>query len=372
MFHYKHNNKIFGWGPTVEEIDHLGTKFDKILHIAFSIKHFPEKSYKEYKLQNIDFDFVDPAGGQTIKEKLKIVSLIPQYIKTILKHRKHFDAIHIRCPANISLISIILFSILKKPKIIWVKYAGNWNPTKWLSFTSFFQKWWLNTNMHRGLVTINGKWPNQPKHVKTFLNPSFTKKDYMKNIMTKKKSSKFIKIIFVGRIEKNKGMYTLFKIILKLIQLNVKFKIDIVGDGPEKKYYSNKSNELGMSNYVNFIGWVSRENMNNYYARSHFNILPSLSEGWPKVLSEGMQFGVIPIANDVGAISQILKQYKCGKVIKKNNVNDFVKAILFYINNPNEWNSEIEKSKKTAINFTYEKYLDDLSRILNDKWKICI
>ena len=43
------------------------------------------------------------------------------------------------------------------------------------------------------------------------------------------------------------------------------------------------------------------------YARSHFMLLPSsCSEGWPKVLSEAMAYGVVPVASNVSCIPQIL------------------------------------------------------------------
>ena len=53
--HYKNNGLIFGWGPTVREINHLRSVFDKIYHVAPLYKGVHPDSFIKYDKQNIKF-----------------------------------------------------------------------------------------------------------------------------------------------------------------------------------------------------------------------------------------------------------------------------------------------------------------------------
>ena len=54
----------------------------------------------------------------------------------------------------------------------WVKYAGNWTQ-KDIPFSYAIQRWWLRNNIQKSMVTINGKWKQQPEHLISFFNPFF-------------------------------------------------------------------------------------------------------------------------------------------------------------------------------------------------------
>src|SRR5690606_32026939 len=82
------------------------------------------------------------------------------------------DFIHVRCPANIGLLA--LARLIRAPQPKWFKYAGNWRPARREAWSYRLQRWWLNRGWSGGTVTVNGRWPNQPPHVRSFYNPSLT------------------------------------------------------------------------------------------------------------------------------------------------------------------------------------------------------
>src|SRR3712207_3692431 len=99
---------------------------------------------------------------------------MPHYTRTIWRELPQADVVHVRCPANISLIAIVLLAVVRYPRRRWVKYAGNWQSYPVEAWSYRFQRWWLSSGLHRGVVTVNGHWPGQPAHVYSFLNPCFT------------------------------------------------------------------------------------------------------------------------------------------------------------------------------------------------------
>src|SRR5690606_41947831 len=56
----------------------------------------------------------------------------------------------------------------------WIKYAGNWKQ-KDAPVAYRFQTWLLERQSRP--VTINGRWPNQPKHCLSYENPCLTKQE---------------------------------------------------------------------------------------------------------------------------------------------------------------------------------------------------
>ena len=63
--HYLKNKKIYGWGPTINEINHLLDVFDEVYHIAVLIKdQTPPKSTMAYKSKRIHFISISPFGGK--------------------------------------------------------------------------------------------------------------------------------------------------------------------------------------------------------------------------------------------------------------------------------------------------------------------
>ena len=114
------------------------------------------------------------AGGDTRRVRRAPPRLYPAYAVAIRDEVRHADAVHVRCPANISLLALALLRAARRPEPRWVKYAGNWQPDGAEPWSYAVQRRWLAANHHRGVVTVNGQWPAQPPHVHTFHNPSLT------------------------------------------------------------------------------------------------------------------------------------------------------------------------------------------------------
>jgi len=95
-----------------------------------------------------------------------------------------------------------MLTLSRYPKYRWVKYAGNWKPhgEPW---SCNLQRCWLEHRLHRGTVTVNGRWPGQPSHVYSFLNPSLSESDIQTGQIAarEKQLSPPYRLIFVGRLE---------------------------------------------------------------------------------------------------------------------------------------------------------------------------
>jgi glycosyltransferase involved in cell wall biosynthesis len=364
--HYLENGVPVGWGPTVREIDYLATLFEEIVHVAPLHDGKPEGALA-YQSDNIRFRPVRPSGGERFVDKLSILAHLPSYVRVLNDEWRGADVVHVRCPANISMIALLMLALRRHPRLRWVKYAGNWQPSGYSEAWSYaFQRWFLSHRLHRGLVTINGRWKNQRKHVYSFFNPCLTEDEIAeaREMSLTKELSEPIRLIFVGRLERAKGTDRALKILARIKEAGIEASLDLVGDGAERSEFERLAVTLGISRNASFHGWLPRTALAPLYSQAHILILPTDSEGYPKVLSEAMAYGVVPIASKVSCIPQYLEDLGVGKTYAPTDVQGFAEAIEWYVGHPSAWQQESRRGTYAAESFSYTRYLDELCEIL--------
>lgn len=365
--HYLLDDQFYGWGPTVREIDHLALLFEQVTHLAFLFPGTPPASALPYKASNVSVIPVPFSGGETFPSKIGILSQTPYYLQRLYAAMDTADVVHVRCPASISMLAIILLALRKRPHIRWIKYAGNWQPEGPEALTYRFQRWWLKRGFTRALVTVNGSWSAQPPFIRSFFNPCLTVDEMHRATAqaASKQMSGTLKMIFVGRVESAKGIQIVLQSLAQLHREGINARLDIVGDGPERAGYEAMAFEMKLKDAVRFHGWVPRTMMGELYADAHLILLPTTTEGWPKVLSEAMAYGVVPVASDVSSIGQYLRRFDLGCAVKPIEVQNFVEAVKAYIRDPQKWREESERAMAAAGHFTYDAYLQAVKALLD-------
>lgn len=364
--HYRSNGSVVGWGPTVRELDHLASLFDELVHVAPVHSGEAPASTLPYRAVNVRFVPVPPSGGDSLVKKMGVVRALGGYVQTIWRELDGADIVHVRCPANIGLAALLVLAVRSRPTVRWVKYAGNWGPGSHESFSYRVQRWLLRRGIARALVTVNGDWPKQPRYVHAFLNPCMTAQE-LKEAAAAAESKTLhspVILLFVGRLTEEKGAGRALHILERLRSHGLEARLEIVGNGPDRVCVESSVVKLGLSDSVRFWGWLPREKVPDAYRRAHFLLLPSESEGWPKVLGEGMAYGAVPIASSVGGIPQILTKTGAGRVAPAYDCEAFASAIEEYVRQPNMWKRESSKATVGALAFSYDSYLDAVRTLL--------
>ena len=364
--HYLRDGHVVGWGPTVREISRLASLFDELVHVA-PLHHGPAPpSALEYEADNVRHVAITPSGGESPAAKLGVAFAWISYARVLLRELSQCDMVHVRCPSNIGLLTILLLAARRTPRLRWIKYAGNWRPEKAESVSYSIQRWLLRRNLPRAVVTVNGAWPGQPSHVRPFLNPCLTDEEIRSGARAAatKTLTAPLTILSVGRVEEAKGCLRSFSILESLVRRGVDARLEIVGDGPDREKLERRVREAGLQDRVRMRGWLSRSALNELYAAAHLLLLPSASEGWPKVLSEGMAYGVVPLAGAVSCVPQYLESFRTGRAIDPFNSERFVDTISRYANDPASWSAESRRAIEGAPRFGYSHYLDAVRDLL--------
>ena len=180
-----------------------------------------------------------------------------------------------------------------------------------------------------------------------------------------KKFDNKLTFCYVGRLTKNKGFELLLDSIGKLKQTNWIEKLHCVGDGPLKNEYLSLSESLCVP--ICFHGLLDREELNKIYQDSHFIILPSQSEGFPKVLAEAASYGCVPIVSNLSSISQYINNNISGVLIDDLTQSN-IKSVLSKLSNKREnLMSMAFSALKWVSLFTYSRYVFRIEKeIINE------
>jgi glycosyltransferase involved in cell wall biosynthesis len=369
--HYELDGRYVGWGPTIRELDYLAPLFDEVVHVAPVFADPAPLSALPYTSERIRLRPVQPAGGDNLGEKLDILRVYPQYAALIGEEMSHVDAIHVRCPANISLLTLLILKRRSGPPYRWIKYAGNWRPDGHDPWSYRLQRDWLAKQLPGGVVTVNGNWPDQPPHVFSFHNPCLTddETDEGRARAVNKQLTSPLELLFVGAINEGKGVGQVLRIVKSLQSQNITTRLSLLGDGPDRMEYENWSRHNRLEG-VRFLGWVPRTELAAHYAAAHVILLPSRSEGWPKVLSEAMAYGVVPVAAAVSSIPQILGETGAGFTFPPDDIEGMAGVIAGLVANPGKWKAASQAGVLAAQQFTYRYYQRAVTDLFAKTWGV--
>jgi glycosyltransferase involved in cell wall biosynthesis len=172
-------------------------------------------------------------------------------------------------------------------------------------------------------------------------------------------------LLYLGRIEQNKGIYELIEA-LKKLKNDFNFNFVLCGIGSLTDYGIDAFRNI-LGDDFEYKGVVSGESKIKIIKESDIFILPSYFEGMPMALLETMAAGVVPIVTNVGSMKQIIKHETNGLLIEKQNSNDLYEKLKYIILNPVHYQKISNNAQSTIrANYDIEKYIFKLNDIYSD------
>ncbi len=164
-------------------------------------------------------------------------------------------------------------------------------------------------------IQIINNWTATPKLLEIGL-----KKDYAQK-------SDNIKFIFVGWLEKEKGILEILESLQELNKKEYNFFFTFIGDGRVKKYAKEFIAENGLEKRVEFMGWLSNNKLSEYYKNADIFVLPSWAEGMPNALIEALSSGLAVITTDVGMIPNYLSNNENSLILPPRSTKSLTNAM---------------------------------------------
>lgn len=115
------------------------------------------------------------------------------------------------------------------------------------------------------------------------------------------------RIVFVGRLERVKGVHILLDAHRRLTAQMPEASLSIVGDGRERANLEAGAADLVAAGRVRFLGWQDQDSVARELAAASIVVLPSLwPENFPTVALEALQHGRPLVGSRVGGIPELV------------------------------------------------------------------
>jgi glycosyltransferase involved in cell wall biosynthesis len=234
-----------------------------------------------------------------------------KYLIKIIKIIRNSKYSYIYCPGHIGLVATLTAWFLKKPYSIYLR--GEWKDFTPKFFHMFFHsiikksKFIICTGSE---LAINISKINPDSIAVAPMSPLL----YSAPFFITKKNDNVIKILFVGQLIKQKGVFELIYAFQKInCNTDINLELNIIGNGAEEMNLINLIKKLNLEKFVSIFSINANNDKLAYqYATSDIFCLPTYSEGFPRVIYEAMHFSLPIITTKVGQIPTLIKDGENG------------------------------------------------------------
>ena|SRR5574343_350619 len=364
--HIKHNKQYYGYSPYIREMNIWLKYVDEVIVVAPLVQKELNPIHEKYNHSKIDFCQVKEFDITSVFNVFKAIFLLPKIAIQVYKAMSQADHIHLRCPGNMGLVGAMV-QILFPKKSKTAKYAGNWDPNAKQPFTYKLQRWILsNTFLTKNMqVLVYGTWENQSKNIKPFFTATYSEseiQDSAFSIQNKSFHEPFV-FLFVGTLSKGKQPLYALQLVEELHKAGKKVNLNFYGDGILRDDLAQYIATHNLGNIVSLKGNQTKETVLKAYQDSHFLILPSKSEGWPKVVAEAMFWGCVPIVSKVSCVSYMLGNGSRGILLSEKQ-NEDINQILAVVNNEKLYEVMACDGQTWSRKYTTDNFEIEISKLL--------
>lgn len=355
-------NSFFGYAPYIKEMEIWSRNSGGISFVCPVLKTDPLLLRTKIMFE---IDTIHRLVAFDIKSVGSTIKALPAMVRNfvvIYRAMRKADHIHLRCPGNIGLLGCIA-QIFFPGKKKTAKYAGNWDPKSKQPFSYRIQKWILNNAFltRKMQVLVYGHWENSSKNIKPFFTATYSETDKI-NIAPRSLDS-VIRFVFVGTLSAGKHPEYAIQLVEEISKHRL-VRLDIYGDGQLRRSLSDYLSYHNLEKLITLHGNAEKDTLIHAYQNSHFAILASKSEGWPKVVAEAMFWGCVPIVTNVSCVYEMIG-YGSRGILAARDVAADAKMLLQLLEQEQVYKTMSETARVWSQQFTIEKFETEIKLILH-------
>lgn len=189
-------------------------------------------------------------------------------------------------------------------------------------------------------------------------------------------SAEPLRVVYLGLMEKHRGVGTLIEAAKRLGAAGVQFRMDLVGGGRDYAHFRERAGELGLEErQVMFHGRLPHESAIRIVESAHVGVVPHLAtESWntsiPNKLFDYMAAGLAVVSSDAKPAARIVRETRAGMVFRSGDAGDLAEklGVMVALESWNEYRRRGQKAIRDRYNWDADsqELLAVLSRILDD------
>jgi len=183
-------------------------------------------------------------------------------------------------------------------------------------------------------------------------------------IWKNQKNNSAFAFLFLGQIEKYKGILLLIKVfkqLLKEIERQQDVKLVVVGVGSALNEAKTLANNISS---IEFRGYVQNQELGKIFAKADATVVSSLCyENSPTVIFESLSYGVPVLAARIGGIEFIKDDYN-GFTFEAGDEADLLKILKFVLQNKKRLAELTNNARESAEEIGVENYIKKLQELI--------
>jgi phosphatidyl-myo-inositol alpha-mannosyltransferase len=176
-------------------------------------------------------------------------------------------------------------------------------------------------------------------------------------------------ILFLGRLEKRKGVKYLLQAYALLQQQMDDISLTIAGNGPDREKLEELAEQLELRN-VKFLGYVDDETKKELFANADLFCAPAIyGESFGIVLLEAMSSGLVTVAANNSGYTSVMQEMGALSVVNPHDSEEFSRRLELLLTQPKlrelwrEWAADYVKQ------FDYKTILDQYEALYHEALK---
>lgn len=197
--------------------------------------------------------------------------------------------------------------------------------------------------------------------------PIYVDKERFRADLLRHNSPERFTVVMVGRLVKEKNISLALNVFSELLKKVPHAKLEIIGDGPEKKKLFHESRMLGLERAVSFRG--NLKEVESILHEADVYMLTSWYEGYGMSVIEAMAAGCAVIMTEVGIAGEICIDGVSGLIVPPGGKKGLLGALLSLADDPS-LRDRLGKGARKAIEKlpTRAEYMTEYHRSL----KVCL
>jgi glycosyltransferase involved in cell wall biosynthesis len=159
------------------------------------------------------------------------------------------------------------------------------------------------------------------------------------------------KLLYVGRISKEKNLEALVEAVLTLAPKRDDFHLAVVGDGP---YREAMQASLAASGKATFTGVLTGKSLSGIFASADLFVFPSTTDTFGNSVVEALASGLPCLVSDQGGPCEIVRDGNCGFVFTAQHEKSLTQTLEHALNHRESWQALRTKARERAQGFTFE------------------
>jgi len=175
-----------------------------------------------------------------------------------------------------------------------------------------------------------------------------------------------IKRLFcAARLSPEKGLAFAIEALSLLLAKGNDLELRLAGDGPSKSHLESLTTRLGLADRVQFLGFLTEDEVIGELQASDLFVLPSFVEGVPVSAIEAMAVGVPVIATNIAGTSELIEDGKTGILIRPSDSQALAEAVVRMIEDYEfRLNAAEQARRKVVEEFDIDKETAKLNQYL--------